>query len=145
MNHSDNNQPGDGASEATDAPAPLFAETVPVDWPADDLELGPLREGFALLFDRAAHAVQLAGYEQDDALIDRSLICEVAGVGQVPVPSVFLGDLGRLRRLVDESVQRAAGRVVPVTSVRVVALAVEARLDPGPNQPVHPSFPANVP
>lgn len=142
MDISDKNQPRD---DGTDAPAPLFADTVSVNWPADQLELGPLREGFAVLFDRAAHAVQLAGYEQDDALIDRSLICEVVGLGQIPVPSVPLGDLGRLRHLVDESIQRASGRVVPVTEVRVVALAVEARLDPGPNHPVHPKPPTNVP
>jgi len=41
------------------------------------LDFDRLREAMLPLFEAAAHAVQVAGYEQDDAVIDRFVVCHV--------------------------------------------------------------------
>ncbi len=53
----------------------LYAESTPFVCPLEHLNLARLRLAFAPLFERAARAVQLAGFEQDDAIIDRYLTC----------------------------------------------------------------------
>ncbi len=43
------------------------------------LDFDRLRQEMSVLFESAAHAVQVAGYEQDDAVIDRFVECRVSG------------------------------------------------------------------
>ncbi len=74
----------------------LFEETVSVTWPLSEIDLDALRRGFARPFDRAAHAVQLAGFEQDDAVIERYLRCRVGDRPPVDVPADSLSDRSRM-------------------------------------------------
>ena len=74
----------------------LFEETVSVTWPLSEIDLDALRRGFAPPFDRAAHAVQLAGFEQDDAVIERYLRCRVGDRPPVDVPADSLSDRSRM-------------------------------------------------
>ena len=124
---------------------PLFTEAVSVDWTVADLDIDTVRRTFAPLFDRAAHAVQLAGYEQDDALIDRSLTCRTNGIGDVQIPADSLGDVRRLRRDIRRAVDAAAGREIPASAVKLVALTVKATLAQGPIFPALPNRAGDVP
>ncbi|MCH7596424.1 MAG: hypothetical protein IID35_07680 [Planctomycetes bacterium] len=74
----------------------LFEETVSVTWPLSEIDLDALRRGFAPPFDRAAHAVQLAGFEQDDAVIERYLCCRVGDRPPVDVPADSMSDRSRM-------------------------------------------------
>jgi len=95
----------------------VFAETIPIEMRVDDLDLGRLRRGFAELFDRAAHAVQLAGYEQDDAVLERFLIVRSAYGEEVVVRADWLEDRSR--------------GPLDVSEVQIVGARVEAVLETG--------------
>ncbi len=60
------------------------------------LDLERLRRGFAELFDRSAQAVQLAGYEQDDAVFERYLVLRTADGAEVSIGAAWLADRERL-------------------------------------------------
>lgn len=74
----------------------LFEETVSVTWSLSEIDLDALRRGFAPPFDRAAHAVQLAGFEQDDAVIERYLRCRVGDRPPVDIPADSMSDRSRM-------------------------------------------------
>jgi len=74
----------------------VYDETLPMEMSARALDLARLRRGFAELFDRAAQAVQLAGYEQDDAVLERYLLVRAADGAEVVVSAEWLADRERL-------------------------------------------------
>ncbi len=88
----------------------LFEETVPVAWPLSEIDLESLRRSFAPPFDRAAHAVQLAGFEQVDAVIERYLVCRVGDRPPVDIPADSLSDRSRMIEHI-VSTLRSAGDV----------------------------------
>jgi len=49
----------------------IHEETVPCNVPLDELDLDWLRRQFSALFDRAAGAVNRAGYDLDDVIVER--------------------------------------------------------------------------
>jgi hypothetical protein len=105
----------------------VYAETVPIEMRVDDLDLDRLRRGFAELFDRAAHAVQLAGYEQDDAVLERFLIVRCAGGEEIVVRADWLADRERLAEHIASELERAVDGTwtpsdVQLTKIKVVAV-----------------------
>jgi len=73
-----------------------YNETLSMEMSAAALDLERLRRGFAELFDRAAQAVQLAGYEQDDAVFERYLLVRTADGAEVTITAEWLADRERL-------------------------------------------------
>lgn len=62
----------------------VFDETVEMIFDPAGQDLAALRRAFLSPFDRAAHAVQVLGYEQDDAVIERFLLCQVDDTHRSP-------------------------------------------------------------
>jgi hypothetical protein len=98
---------------------------------ASDLDLEKLRRCFAELFDRAAHAVQLAGYEQDDAVLERSLMVRRAGGEEVVVRADWLLDRERLVRQIMAGLEDRSCGPLDVSEVQIVGARVEAVLETG--------------
>ena len=109
----------------------VYAETVPIEMRVDDLDLDRLRRGFAELFDRAAHAVQLAGYEQDDAVLERFLIVRSAYGEEVVVRADWLADRERLIRQIAAELEDRSRGPLDVSDVQIVGARVEAMLETG--------------
>jgi len=84
----------------------VYNETLPLVMSAAALDLERLRRGFAELFDRAAQAVQLAGYDQDDAVFERYLIVRTADGAEVTIKADWLADRERLIGHLAESLDR---------------------------------------
>ncbi len=105
---------------------PLFEETVPVTFALDDVDLDLLRRRFAGLFDRAAHAVQLTGDEQDDAVIERHLVCRVAGAEPFRVSAEFLATRAALVRHVVDAVGTRTKRSLQPNEIQIEGLGVVA-------------------
>ena len=74
----------------------VYNETLPMEMSVAALDLDRLRRGFAELFDRAAQAVQLAGYEQDDAVFERYVRVWTADGAEVSIGAEWLADRERL-------------------------------------------------
>ena len=110
-------------------PRTLYTETLPVEFSLNDLDLDVLRRRFAEVFDRAAHAVQLAGFEQDDAIIERYVICRLGERTELAVTAESLSDRERLSRHVTETIRLRTGPSTVQSDVRIVGLKVEARID----------------
>ena len=104
----------------------LYSETLPIDEVAAELDLAELRRRFAPMFDRAARAVQLAGYEQDDTVVARVLVCRAGEQGRVEVPAEFLADRARLLGVVTRAVTASVGRPVAASAVQLIGLKVSA-------------------
>ncbi len=49
----------------------VFNESIAVHCRLTEVNLEELKQSFSELFDRAAHAVQLSGMEQDDSIVER--------------------------------------------------------------------------
>ncbi len=107
----------------------VYAETVPIEMRVDDLDLDRLRRGFAELFDRAAHAVQLAGYEQDDAVLERFLIVRSAGGEEVVVRADWLADRERLADHVVSKLNEAIGGTRKPSDAQLIKIKVVAVLE----------------
>ena len=108
----------------------VYAETVPIEMRVDDLDLDRLRRGFAELFDRAAHAVQLAGYEQDDAVLERCLVVGAAGAEFTMRVDWLVGRERLIRQIVAGLEDRSCGPL-DVSGVQIVGARVEAMLETG--------------
>ncbi|MFH1111398.1 MAG: hypothetical protein V1790_19700 [Planctomycetota bacterium] len=109
----------------------MYVETVPIEMRVDGLDLDRLRRGFAELFDRAAHAVQLAGHEQDDAVLERFLIVRSAGGADIVVRADWLADRERLVRQIGAGLEDRSRGPVDVSDVQIVGARVEAMLETG--------------
>ncbi|MCO6436382.1 MAG: hypothetical protein J5J06_04765 [Phycisphaerae bacterium] len=120
----------------------VFDETVEVSFDPRQDPLEMLRRAFLAPFDRAAHAVQVLGYEQDDAVIERHLLCQATG-GMVPsepnseaapvrttveVPAEGLSDAGSFNAALKQSLN-VRGHEAEFDEVRIVALRVVAVLE----------------
>jgi len=107
----------------------VYAETVPIETGVDGLDLGRLRRGFAELFDRAAQAVQLAGYEQDNAVLERFLIVRSAGGEEIVVRADWLADRERLVDHVVSELERAIDGTWKRSDVKLIKIKVVAVLE----------------
>jgi len=107
----------------------VYAETVPIEMRVDGLDLDRLRRGFAELFDRAAQAVQLAGYEQDDAVLERFLIVRSAYGEEIVVRADWLADRERLADDVASELERAIGGTRKPLDVQLIKIKVVAVLE----------------
>lgn len=103
----------------------VYNETLPMEMSAAALDLARLRRGFAELFDRAAHAVQLAGYEQDDALFERHLLVRTADGAEVAVRADWLADRERLIGHLAENLGHSVTSV-DLSCVSIIGIGVEA-------------------
>ena len=106
----------------------VFSRVTPVDFAVADLNLDDLRRSFAELFDQAAHAIQLAGYEQDDGIINRWLVCRV-GERELKVPADTLADADRFRRALLAEVEAQLCVAVDRDEVAIIGLRVDAILE----------------
>jgi hypothetical protein len=108
----------------------VYNETLPMEMAAAALDLERLRMGFAELFDRAAQAVQLAGYEQDDAVFERYLLVRTAEGAEVSIGAEWLADRERLIGHIAESLDRSV-RGVDLSGACIIGIRVEAVVDSG--------------
>jgi hypothetical protein len=115
-----------------ETPNTLYSETTPVEWAADRLDLDQLRRRFGELFDRAAHAVQLAGFEQDDAVLERKLVCRVASGIEHVVTADALSDRTAFRAHLESQVQAATEGSANLDEVVITGLRVSALLQGWP-------------
>jgi hypothetical protein len=104
----------------------IYDETLPLEMTAAALELDRLRKGFAELFDRAAQAVQLAGYEQDDAVLERYLIVRTADGTEVTIGAEWLADRERLIGYIVESLHGFPGIDMDFLGVSIIGIRVKA-------------------
>jgi hypothetical protein len=108
----------------------VYNEKLPLEMAAAALDLERLRRGFAELFDRAAQAVQLAGYEQDDAAFERYLLVRTADGAEVSTKAEWLADRERLIGHIAEETQKAKTQKrasdVDLADVLIIGIRVEA-------------------
>lgn len=104
----------------------LFDETVPMLFALDDVNLDLVRRRFAGLFDRAAHAVQLAGDEQDDAVVERYLLCRVADAEPFRVAADFVADRSALLKHITDAVSRHTKRPIQPNEIQIEGLGITA-------------------
>lgn len=104
----------------------VFNETLPLEMAVAALDLERLRRGFAELFDRAARAVQLVGYEQDDALFERYLVLRTVDGTEVTTGAEWLADRERLVRHIAGSVHGSNTASVELSPVSIIGIRVEA-------------------
>ncbi len=107
----------------------VYVETAPIEMRVDDLDLDRLRRGFAELFDRAAHAIQLAGHKQDDAVLERFLIVRSAGGEEIAVRADWLADRERLADHVASELGPAIGATWRPSDVQLIKIKVVAVLE----------------
>ena len=110
----------------------VFDESAAWNCALADLDLPALRAGFAGLMERAAAAVQARGYEQDDSLVERLLVCRVAAGEVVTVDAAWLADAERLAAHVRARVGELVGRGVGGAEVSIAGLRVTATLEGWP-------------
>ncbi len=102
----------------------VYNETLPMEMAAAALDLERLRRGFAELFDRAAQAVQLAGYEQDDAVFERYLVLRTADGADISIGAEWLADRERL-------IGDIAGVGGDLSRVSIIGVKVKVVFDTG--------------
>ncbi len=107
----------------------VYNESLPLEMAVDRLDLERLRRGFAELFDRAAQAVQLAGYEQDDAVVERYMLVRTAEGAETSIVADWLADRERLVSHVHSELHRAFGDGCNPSDVQVVGVRVVAFLE----------------
>ena len=105
-----------------------------VDFSLDALDLAFLRRAFSELFDAAAADVTRAGYDLDDVVMDRFLICRAPGGGEsaevvATLPVTTLVDRVRLIEDTCEAFRRVSGSQAPRDGIRVQGLLVTATLE----------------
>jgi hypothetical protein len=118
----------------TNADNVLGTEELRVAWRADAIPLDELQVAFADLFERAAYVVQCKGYEQDDTIVDRFLLCRNAERTYV-VEASFISDGRLLVEQLKRDLRVACGGAVELSNVTVVGLRVVTILDAWPEVP----------
>jgi hypothetical protein len=107
----------------------LFEDTVPIDFPVAGIDLDVIRRVFSGLFDRAAQAVSRAGYDQDDAVVERFLVCRVGEATALDIAAECLSEADRLAaQVVRALVAAGAGRLGPA-EIRIIGLKAVATLE----------------
>ena len=107
----------------------VYDETLPIEMAAAELDLERLRRGFAELFDRAAQAVQLAGYEQDDVVLERFLIVRTVCGEEMTLSAEWLSDRERLVQHLVRECRGIIGQRLDFSDVRVIGLRIAAGRD----------------
>ena len=110
----------------------VHTETLPIEMTLGGVDLDRLRRGFAELFDRAAHAVQFAGYEQDDAVLERFLVVRSALGEEVAARADWLTDRERLLSRTRVAVGAESGASADMHELTIVGLRVVAVVETGP-------------
>lgn len=105
-----------------------------VDFSLDALDLAFLRRAFSELFDAVAADVTRAGYDLDDVLVDRFLICRVPGGDEsaevvATLPVTTLVDRVRLIENAFEAFRQESGSQAPCDGIRVEELRASATLE----------------
>jgi len=111
----------------------LLMETTAVALRLADVDMRELQLLFAELFDRAALALQKQGLEQDDAVFDRAVVCNV-GTTRCEAAADWLSDRGRFIGQLLGQLPRGSD---PDT-VRIVELKVTVHREPFPVRVIHP-------
>lgn len=105
----------------------VFEETRPVQVRVDRLDLEWLRRQFAEPFDGAAQAVQRAGLDQDDTVVERILVCDFGGQDPpVSVPAAWLSDRARLQQALLEHCRKSGRDGAALEDITIIGLRVEA-------------------
>ena len=107
----------------------LFRERLPIEQRLTNTDLDDLRQRFMPLFDRAAQAIQVAGYEQDDGVIVRRLVCDTNGGFEHVIEADALGDADRFVARITHAVSTVAGRSLEPADITITALEVETFLE----------------
>lgn len=107
----------------------VFDDTVPFDAPLTGIDLDPIRRVFSDLFDRAAQALSHAGYDQDDAVVERYLICRAADTLDHEIPADFFSDARRLTEHVTSAVRAAGAGEFGRAEIRIIGLKAVATLE----------------
>lgn len=107
----------------------IFRERLPIEQSLTNIDLDDLRQRFMPLFDRAAQAIQVAGYEQDDGLIVRRLVCATNGGFEHVIEADALCDANRFVAQITHEVGSAAGRALEPADITITALEVETFLE----------------
>ena len=107
----------------------IFRERLPIDRGLTNIDLDDLRQRFMPLFDRAAQAIQVAGYEQDDGVIERRLVCAATDGFEHTTDAEALCDADRFVARITHEVGTAAGRSLEPGDITITALEVETFLE----------------
>jgi hypothetical protein len=104
----------------------VFEETVSFEARLEEIDVDRLRRFFSALFDRAASAVNRAGFDLDDAVIENAVLCG-CDESIVEVPIGFFSDRAALMVAVeralsgqDDIVRGATGLVILGVRSRVL-------------------------
>jgi hypothetical protein len=105
----------------------VFDDTVPIEVPLTGIDLDSIRRMFSDLFDRAALAVSRAGYDQDDAVVERFLVCRAGNEVDREVAAECLSDADRLaaqvvRALIAAGVAESAACHARIVGLKTVAI-----------------------
>jgi len=106
----------------------LFDQTIDHADRFSTLDFDRLRREMLSLFEAAAHAVQVAGYEQDDAVIDRYIICHVGG-HDMTMPVNYLSTSAAFESAMRKQLHQGKVEDVESDDVTIVALRVTAILE----------------
>jgi len=109
----------------------LHTESFPFEQPLTKLDLRALQAGFSALFDAAAVAVRRAGYDLDDVVLERIMVCEDPDGTPFDVAAEPLSDRDELIRRVVRSASHLDGGSDQdsAESICVRRLMVHALLD----------------
>jgi len=99
------------------------------DSPAFGLDLDELRRLFLKLCDDTAQAVQSAGHDLDEVIVERFLRCRLCDSSTFDAPADVLSDKERLLHSLSETARRNQGLSMDAGSLHVVGLRVVAYLE----------------
>ncbi len=107
----------------------IFKKRQTVDHRLSELSVATLRHEFMPLFDAGAQAIQVLGYEQDDGVIIRRLVCRVAEGREWVVEAEFLADSDGFSQRLTDALSKETGTQLVISDVTIVALEVETFLE----------------
>ncbi len=107
----------------------VFDDTVTIDVPLTGIDVDAIRRVFSDLFDRAAQAVSRAGYDQDDAVVERFFICRAGDATELHIAAECLSDAGGLTTHIVGTLTAAGIAEVNACEARIVGLKAVAILE----------------
>lgn len=116
----------------------LFSETTVWGFPLDKLDLHDLRWRFGDLFDRANRALQLTGYDLDDTVFERFIVCRRDGEEE-RIPVNTLTDPEALIATIYSALAVAPHAGAQDGGIEVTALRVDVILERMPGEPGLPN------